>query len=219
MSRFKLIATAAVIAANAAWLILPVTSDAGPARTRRQKAAMQDNLLPHTDVVPPKILEREYTRMRVTPYEDPAFYFELVVPRDFENQPIQVSRQALEQDDASPLPMAEFHPKNDRTVLIEARYIRVPERISLDRFIEVYVRQSGFEFVKRQRGDYSGRRVEDALLRIESPSLGTTLTRLTVSRRGDLIFLIAGSAKEADYPKWKQAFAVAALSFNPKGKP
>jgi hypothetical protein len=84
--------------------------------------------------------------------------------------------------------------------------------------MEVYVEKAGFQFVKRQRGEFEGRQVEDALLRIDSPSLGRTLTRLTVSRRGDLIFMVAGSCREEEYGKWKQAFAVAALSFSPTGK-
>jgi hypothetical protein len=129
-----------------------------------------------------------------------------------------VSPKDLREDNASPVPMAEFRPTGDKSVLIEARYVRVPQKISLDRFMVVYAEQAGFKFVKRQRGDFEGRKVEDALLRIESPVHGKTLTRLTVSRRGDFIFMVAGSCPERDYPKWKQTFAVAALSFSPTGK-
>jgi hypothetical protein len=117
-----------------------------------------------------------------------------------------------------PLPTGEFAPKGAEDVLVETRYIRVPDRVTLDRFMQVYVEKSGFEFVKRQRGDFDGRKVEDALLRMKSPKFGTMLTRLTVMRRGDYIFMVAGSCKESDYPKWRQAFAVASLSFNPVGK-
>lgn len=209
------------LAAAGACILAATTLHAGPHRGHqrdKKKAAMQEDLLPHKDVVSPKVMERDYANMRVTPYNDPKFYFEVAVPRTFDNQPVQVTRKELAEDNKSPLPMAEFRPQSDKTVLIEARYVRVPERVSLDRFMQVYVEQSGFQFVKRQRGDYNGRQVEDALLRIESPSLGKTLTRVTVSRRGDLVFLIAGSCREQDYAKWKQAFAVAALSFSPTGK-
>lgn len=221
MSRFTSIAgaTGILAAAAAAWLLLPASPQAGPSRHSRGKdSAMKEDLLPHVNVVPPKVLEREYANMRVTPYNDPKFYFEVTVPRTFENQPVKVTREDLQADNASPVPMAEFRPKDDGSVLIEARYVRVPEKVSLDRFMAVYVEQAKFQFVKRQRGDYNGRQVEDALLRIESPALGATLTRLTVSRRGEFIFMVAGSCKEADYAKWKQAFAVAALSFSPTGK-
>jgi len=225
MLRFSSISTSfpravLALAAAGACVLAATTLQAGPQRghQRDKKAAMQQDLLPHKDVISPKVMERDYANMRVTPYNDPKFYFEVAVPRTFDNQPVQVTRKELAEDNKSPLPMAEFRPNGDKTVLIEARYVRVPERVSLDRFMQVYVEQSGFQFVKRQRGDYNGRQVEDALLRIESPSLGKTLTRVTVSRRGDLVFLIAGSCREQDYAKWKQAFAVAALSFSPTGK-
>jgi hypothetical protein len=205
-----------VLAAACACMLLSSIAHAGPGRGGHKKEkAVKQGLLPHVDVVAPDVLERDYVNMRVTPYGDPAFRFEISVPRDFESQPVQVTPQQRREDNATPVPMVELTPRDDHDVLIEVRYVRVPERVSLDRFIEVYVAQAGFTFVKRQRGDFQGRQVEDALLRVTSPKLGETLTRLTVSRRGDIVHLVAGSCREADYPRWKQAFAVAALSFQP----
>jgi len=220
MARFtSSVGAAAALAAVGTWLFLSGNPEAGPNRKAQQKEkAVQGDLLPYVKVVPPDVLKREYVNMRVTPYNDPKFYFEVTVPRSFENQPLQVSRQQLQDDAKRPVAMAEFKPKDDQSVLIEARYARVAENVTLDRFMAVYVEKSGFQFVKRQRGDFDGRQVEDALVRIDSPVFGKTLTRLTVSRRGDLIFMVAGSCREDDYAKWKQAFAVAALSFSPTGK-
>lgn len=194
------------------------SADAGPRQKAHRKDAAVDNLLPYTNVVDPQVLKRDYTNMRVTPYSDPKFYFEVTVPREFQNQPVQVTRQQLSEDSSTPVPMAEFTPNGNKGVLIEARYVRVPEKVTLDRFMSVYAEQAGFEIVKRQRGDFDGRQVEDALLSVNSPVYGRTLTRLTVSRRGDFIFMVAGSCREEEYAKWKQAFAVAALSFSPTGK-
>jgi hypothetical protein len=221
MARITLIIGAAlVLATGGTLLLLSPDPQAGPDRAARSKeaAVSGEDLLPYVKVAPPEVIERDYALMRVTPYNDPKFYFELTVPRSFENQPVKVSPKDLREDNASPVPMAEFRPTGDKSVLIEARYVRVPQKISLDRFMVVYAEQAGFKFVKRQRGDFEGRKVEDALLRIESPVHGKTLTRLTVSRRGDFIFMVAGSCPERDYPKWKQTFAVAALSFSPTGK-
>ncbi len=220
MRRFKLrIGAVMVLVAAGASLVLLGSPEARPKRAVHQKeAAVQEDLLPYVNVVPPDVLKRDFVNMRVTPYNDPKFYFEVTVPRSFESQPVQVTPQQLKEDADTPVPMAEFRPKGDKAVLIETRYVRVPERVTLDRFITVYVEKSGFQFVKRQRGDFEGRQVEDALLRIDSPALGKTLTRLTVSRRGDLVFMVAGSCPEKDYTKWKQAFGVAALSFSPTGK-
>jgi len=207
-----------VLAMGGTWFFLLGSPEAGPRRSSQaEPAAGQANLLPYRKVAPPRVLKEKYVNMRVTPYHDPKFYFEVAVPRSFKNQPVKVTREQLKNDSSTPVPMAEFKPKKD-DVLIEARYVRVPKGVTLDRFMNVFAKESGFRFIERQRGTFEGRQVEDALLSIDSPSLGRTLTRLTVSRRGDLIFMVAGSCREEAYPRWKQAFAVAALSFSPTGK-
>lgn len=220
MVRFSLsIGGVVVLVAGVTWLVLQRNPMAGPRPgvAGRPEAGMED-LLPYTNVISPEDLKNQYMELRVTPYNDPKFYFEITVPRNFESRPVQVTRQQLREDDQTPVPMVELAPRGVDDVLIEARYLRVPERVTRDRFMTVYVEKSGFQFVKRQRGEFQGRQVEDALLRMKSPKFGTTLTRLTVSRRGEFMFMVAGSCREEEYPKWKQAFAVAALSFNPVGK-
>ncbi|HKE19645.1 MAG TPA: hypothetical protein VKB80_32435 [Kofleriaceae bacterium] len=215
------IGAAIALAAGGTTLVASRSADGGPkhgSHKDHKEAAVQDDLLPYQKVAPPEVIKRDYVNMRVTPYNDPKFYFEVTVPTSFQNQPVKVSPQQLKEDSASPVPMAEFAPRDGRKVLIEARYVRVPEKVTLERFMAVYVEQSGFEFVKRLRGEFEGRQVEDALVRVKSPELGQTLTRITVSRRGDLVFIVAGSCPEDDYAKWKQAFAVAAISFSPTGK-
>jgi hypothetical protein len=216
------IGAAILLAAGSVSFLVSPSADGGPSRGAHKKdhkeAPVQDDLLPYVKVAPPEVIKHDYVNMRVTPYNDPKFYFEVTVPTSFQNQPVKVTPQQLKEDSATPVPMAAFAPKDGRQVLIEARYVRVPAKVTLDRFMAVYVEQAGFEFVKRQRGDFEGRQVEDALLRVKSPELGETLTRLTVSRRGDLIFMVAGSCPEDDYAKWKQAFALAALTFSPTGK-
>ena len=216
------IGAAIALAAGGTTLVASRSADGGPKhgshKDHKKEAAVQDDLLPYLKVAPPEVIKRDYVNMRVTPYNDPKFYFEVTVPTSFQNQPVKVTPQQLKEDSATPVPMAAFAPKDGRQVLIEARYVRVPEKVTLERFMAVYVEQSGFEFVKRLRGEFEGRQVEDALVRVKSPELGQTLTRITVSRRGDLVFIVAGSCPEDDYAKWKQAFAVAAISFSPTGK-
>ena len=67
----------------------------------------------------------------------------------------------------------------------------------------------------RQRGAFNGRQVEEALLRMEDPRLGAFLVRMTVSRRGDRIFLVACSAREAAFARWRRPFGAAVVSFAP----
>ncbi len=58
----------------------------------------------------------------------------------------------------------------------------------------------------------------DALLQKLGSEEETYLTRLTVSRQGEYLFLVAGSATKGEYPKWKRTFGAAAVSFAPTGK-
>lgn len=218
MARFGLsVGAVMAVAVAGTWFVLQRSPAARPAQAPAKEVVLQDPI-PFVDVVSPEQLKRDFVEMRVTAYNDPKLYFELTLPKNWESRPVTATREQLKKDDETPLPIGEFAPKGQDDVLVEARYIRVPLHVTLDRFITVYAEKSGFQFVKRQRGDFDGRKVEDALLRMTSPQLGATLTRLTVSRRGDLVFLVAGSCKEADFPKHRQAFAVAALSFNPVGK-
>ena len=218
MARFTLsVGAVMAVVAGGTWLVLQRSQAARPAQVPSPEAAMQ-NPIPFIDVVTPEQLKKDFVEFRVTAYEDRKLFFEITLPKGWENRPVSATREQLRKDDETPLPIGEFAPKGATDVLVETRYIRVPDRVTLDRFMAVYVDKSGFQFVKRQRGDFDGRKVEDALLRMNSPKFGVMLTRLTVMRRGDYIFMVAGSCKEADYPKWRQTFAVAALSFNPVGK-
>jgi hypothetical protein len=222
MARFTVsVGAVMAVAAAGTWLLLQRSPDAKPARSAPgpgKEAAVQDNIIPYIDVIAPEKLKQDFVEFRVTAYEDRKLYFEVTLPKGWENRPVSATREQLRKDDETPLPIGEFAPKGATDVVVEARYIRVPDRVTLDRFMTVYAEKSGFQFVKRQRGDFDGRKVEDALLRMTSPQFGPMVTRLTASRRGDYIFMVAGSCKEADYPKWRQTFAVAALSFNPIGK-
>lgn len=65
----------------------------------------------------------------------------------------------------------------------------------------------------RQTGEHNGRAMEEALLRRDSES-GAVLTRFTAYRRGDYIFVVAGTAAEDQYPKYKRTLALTAASFD-----
>ena len=45
------------------------------------------------------------------------------------------------------------------------------------------------------------------------------LIRFTASRHGERIFVVAGSAPEKKYDKYKKVFAIAAIGFSPGLKP
>jgi hypothetical protein len=160
---------------------------------------------------------REFVWVRIVPFGKRGRAFQLLLPRDWEWREAQVRPGQLQEDDREPVPLAEMGPMSDEDALLEVRYVRVPDHVSLERFVKVYAERSGHEVVAEQAGAFgpSRRQVHDALLRKVSPQFGPTLTRLSVSRRGGLIFLVAGSAPAATFARWKRIFGVAAVSFEP----
>ena len=48
--------------------------------------------------------------------------------------------------------------------------------------------------------------------------LNRSLVGPTVSRHGELIFMVASSCREAEYGKWKKIFGVATLGFEYAGR-
>src|SRR5262249_3620526 len=122
-------------------------------------------------------------------------------------------------------PLAEMGPASDEDALLEVRSVRVPDHVTLERFVRLYAARSGHDIVAAQAGQFgpAQRPVFDALLRKTTREFGPTLTRLTVSRRpratwwrrGGRTFLAAGSAPGATFDRWKRVFGVAAVSFEP----
>ena len=160
-----------------------------------------------------------YQRVAVVPYDLPRYAFSILIPQGWRWRRFDLSRVERSEDDRRPIAMAEFGPPEgdaaESRVLLEARYVRVPEHVTLSRFIDVYAAQSEFTIVTRATHRADGVDVEEALLRVTSAQLGPYLLRLSVRRSGPLLFLVAGSALEDQYPRWRHTLALAALSFKP----
>lgn len=163
----------------------------------------------------PAEIKRELDRVKVRPLDNPALAFEILVPRGWESRSIKVSDADLLADGDRPVPLVEMAPRGSKDVVLEVRYMRVAKEVTLERFLLTYARSSGMTVVGRQRGAFNGRQVEEALLRMEDPRLGAFLVRMTVSRRGDRIFLVACSAREAAFARWRRPFGAAVVSFAP----
>lgn len=88
----------------------------------------------------------------------------------------------------------------------------------LKRILDVYAEKSGFKKALEAAGQYNERQVHEALLTIDSPDFGPMYTRLTLSRRGEIVSVVAGSAPVKDYDRYKKIFGLAAVTFAPVGK-
>ncbi len=165
-------------------------------------------------------LARDYVNQRITPMGDPKLYFEIPVHKSWNSRPFEVDKRELANDDKGLVPLARITPNNeDEGVVLEVRYMRVPEKATLEKFLEQYPKAAGFTVLGRQKGEYNGRIVEEALLRMDTKDFGPMLTRLAATRKGDRILVVAGSAPEKKYEKMKNIFAVAIIGFDPDATP
>lgn len=161
-----------------------------------------------------------FKELTVVPYDLPRYAFRIRVPADFRWRRFDLTRAERADDDKRPLPMAEFgppatDPAQANRVLIEARYVRVPQHVPLARFVSVYAEQAGFGLVESLPRRYGGEDLHEALLHARSDELGDYYIRLSARRRGDLIFLCASSVVVNEYPAWRSTLAVVAASFTP----
>lgn len=164
-------------------------------------------------------VRRDLDRVQARPLGNPRLTFAVLVPKGWEDRPLGVSKEQIAADREKPVPLLEMGPrgKGSKEAVLEVRYMRVAADVTLERFLLTYAHASGFEILGRLRGTFNGRAVEEALLRMKDPQGVPYLTRLTVSRRGELLFMVAGSAREADFGKWRRPFGAAAVSFEPTG--
>ena len=170
--------------------------------------------LPYQNVVSAEELKSGYTNLRVTPFNDANLRFEISLPNDWNPTKLEVSEDVLKNDSTTQVPLAQIEPSKGDAI-VEVRYLRVPDNVSLSSFIQKYAAASGFTQVTRQHAQFNHGEVEDALLRKQSEKYGSQFTRLTASRKGPLVMFVASSCPEKDYQQWKKVFAAAALSFDP----
>ncbi len=187
-------------------------------RPKMEMSQVKD-LLESTGLPQDDEIRKKFYWARTTPYDNPKLFLKLLVPNDWVSRPLTATPEQIAGDADHPVPLLEMGPKKAKDVTVQVMYMRVKPEVALDRFLMIYAGKSGLEVVGRQRGEFNNRPVEEALLRAESKEFGPHLTRLTVSRRGDLIFMIAASAKEAEFAKWKRTFATAVVTFDPSSKP
>lgn len=182
-------------------------------------------------------IERRYDLLEFQPLGDPRFFFTLRVKKGWELRSRDVAAEELsrERDRQQAVPLQEVGPPEDDRVFVEVAYTRVPDGMTLDRFVrrtlESYparylalVARSSQDVVAKLKvlSQNSGDPVHDLLVRIDhqDPALGPMLHRIAVfpGPRDNLWFLVTALSPEAQYPKWKYDFGVAIGSFVLKNK-
>ncbi len=181
-----------------------------------QKAA-QDQL-PTGSLFSAEELSKGFNNHQFTPYGDPKFSLEILVPSGWESHLSDYDPGQLSHDTEAPVPMIEFYPPGVDDLGVNVQYMRVPGDKPVSVFIDEYAKKANGTLAARQQLDLQGRKVEDVLMKTNDDSLGPLLNRVMAFRRGDIIFISTAWGVEEKYEKYKKVFATVLASFNPTGK-
>jgi hypothetical protein len=187
------------------------------ARAKETSAMSKDPFA--TEVYPPQETRRDFSLMGITPLDNKALYFELMVPKNWRSVPFTVPGEVLEHDGEQLVPIGRVAASDkDYRVVIEVLYIRAPAETTPEQVLQAYAEASGFRILKKQKGSFNGRAVFEYFFERYAEHLEPVWSRVTASRRGDRIFVVSCSAPVKDWDKWRRTFATAVVSFDPKGE-
>jgi hypothetical protein len=217
MKRFKIGGIAAgLIAITICFLTRALpgwTSAAMPQSTSSEVSAQ----LPFGDQLASGDFSKTFAAHQFTPFGDSKFSFTISIPSAWESHLSEVDPDQIAHDTDAPVPIAEFAPGGADDIGINVQYLRVPAEKALATVIDDYAKTNNGTLVARQHLDSKDRNMEDALMKSTGDDLGAMLTRVSVVRRGAIVFIYTGWCVEAKYDKSKRIFAAALESFIPTG--
>lgn len=163
-------------------------------------------------------LAKGFGSHQFTPFGDPKFSLEILVPTGWESHLSDYDPGQLSHDTESPVPMIEFYPNGADDLGVNVQYMRVPGDKPVSAVVDVYAKNANGAVAARQQLDLPGRKVEDVLMKTTDDSLGPVLNRVMAFRRGDIVFITTAWSVEEKYEQYKKVFATVLASFNPNGK-
>ncbi len=192
----------------------------GAALTAAQEtpSASPADLLPSAGLYTPGDVGKTLDRQQMTPHGNSKLSFEILAPKGWNSEVSEIDPGQLTHDDQAPVPLAGIYPSNADDAWVEILYIRLPENVSAASFLDGMLKKDGGTIVIRQASNFSGRAVEEALVRGDNEDLGPVLRRFTVLRQGEFLFIVIGTAAEPGYAKYKRNLGILAASFTPRGK-
>ena len=170
------------------------------------------DVLPFRSLFTREELQSGFDRHRIHPLGEHQVAFDVVVPKDWQSQPVAITQEEILEDGKRPVVLARFTPPDRPDVAIVVAYVRLVGDDAGKRAIELAAKHRGATLAAGQRGDFSGRLVDDALLQ-GANSGADRWTRATASRHDELVFLVLGEAPRDAYESMKRIFGAAAVSF------
>ncbi len=152
-------------------------------------------------------LAKGFGSHQFTPFGDPKFSLEILVPAGWESHLSDYDPGQLSHDTESPVPMIEFYPNGADDLGVNVQYMRVPGDKPVSALVDVYAKSANGAIAARQQLDLPERKVEDVLMKTTDDSLGPVLNRVMVFRRGDIVFIATAWSVEEKYEQYKKVFA------------
>ncbi len=171
-------------------------------------------LLPVADQLAADQIRLEFRELRYQPTADPSLAFHVLTPKAWTERRLDKLSSRRQGEDRVPVLLTAMEPSGRDDALLEFSYLHLQKPSSLRQLLDGYARNLGARIVARQPGSFNNRQVEDCLLRWNHPKLGMSLSRVTLSRHGEMLMIVSGSARESSYPEFRQIFGVAAVSFS-----
>lgn len=212
------LALAGPLIAIAACLLPPTLPASSSATASQANSSAPSAQLPFGDLLASGEFSKTFAAHQFTPFGNSQFSFTISIPSAWESHLSEVDPDQIAHDTEAPVPVAEFAPGGADDIGINVQYLRVPADKSLATVIDSYAKANGGTVVVRQHLDSQDRSIEDALMKSTADDLGPMLTRVSVLRRGAIVFIYTGWSVEDKYEKSKRIFAAALESFIPNGK-
>jgi len=198
-------------------VLILLISAACPLLGSSPQQSTQDQL-PTGSLFSAEELAKGFGSHQFTPFGDPKFSLEILVPTGWESHLSDYDPGQLSHDTESAVPMIEFYPNGADDLGVNVQYMRVPGDKTVSSFLDEYAKNNNGTIAARQDLDLQGRKVQDVLMKTTDDSLGAILNRVMAFRRGDIVFIATAWSVEDKYETYKKVFATVLASFNPTGK-
>ena len=174
--------------------------------------------LPTGSLFSPEELAKGFGSHQFTPFGDPKFSLEILVPTGWESHLSDYDPGQLSHDTESPVPMIEFYPNGADDLGVNVQYMRVPGDKPVSAVVDVYAKNANGAIAARQQLNRPEGEVEDILMKTTDDSLGPVVNRVMAFRRGDIVFIATAWSVEDKYEQYKKVFATVLTSFHPTAK-
>jgi len=175
--------------------------------------------MPSENLYDQENIKQNFFDLKATPFDKPEMAFSLLVPKEFIDKPLKVSPDLVNNPTSAFVPLSEqLAPEDDPGhARIEVRFVKLDLELKLVDWVNHFLEASGYTVLKRKRGEYNGRKVEDVLVRVKEKGFNYVV-RMAFSRHGNRIFLVACSAEEPFFNRYAKPFGAAVISFTPQNK-